>query len=147
MKLTTIVSVTIAFLAAPLIATPAPQPLEVTLSIDSDKPTHPAAELDWQVSLRFVGADPQIFYDVTANVSTVPERQKEFKISQSIVSYPLLFLLLFRNSACPTFAPCFHGSVVLTAVKSIYAITRFSYTFSPPIISYCHPNHVHSLHR
>ena len=94
MKLLTITSVITAFLAAPLTAAPAPQPLEVTLSIDSDKPTQPAAELDWQVNLHFIGADPTAFYNIVANVSTVGERQKPFKIGQSAVFSPSL---LFRR--------------------------------------------------
>ena len=78
MKLTTLASVFAAYSATPLIAAPAPEPLEVTLSIDTDKPAQPAAELDWQVNLRFMGADPKSFYDITANVSTVTSRQKPF---------------------------------------------------------------------
>ena len=82
MKLNTLASVFAACLAVPLTAAPTPKPLEVTFSIDSAPKAFEG--LGWDINLRFGGADPLAYYDLTEKVN-----RKVFEIGL----LPRIFLL------------------------------------------------------
>ena len=78
MKLSTLASVFTAYLVT---AAPAPEPMDITISLNSGGPVHPTPGRQWPVNLRFVGADPTAFYDLTETVSV--DKSITFKVGLS----------------------------------------------------------------
>ena len=62
MKLTALNLAMSALLAVPTLAAPAPEPLEITMSIGTEQSPHPQSTIPQTASAVFHGADPQAWY-------------------------------------------------------------------------------------
>ena len=133
MKFNTLASVLAACLAAPLTAAPTPEPLEVTFSIDS-APKHNSLPLGWPINLRFVGADPSAFYDLTEKVD-----EKYFQIGLSALPVLLRLLYLSKHITSPclnAFFTTYHSQIALQSTSSprrnFFQSTLPHYFITPP---------------
>ena len=88
MKVNTLATALISILVAPLGAAPAPAPehLEITLAVDTA--AKPRSRFP-DIQLRFVGAEPSVFYDLTEKIDWETFQISSFPQSHAISAFSL----------------------------------------------------------